>query len=536
MKIALFDKIANIKFKNPKIAKIIFGISVLIGIFFMAFKPPIDPDLFWHLKTGELIWTYQTFPQTDWYSYTMSGYQRAEFEWLSEVLMFLIWKISGFGGLTVFFTLVITATFGFFLPKSINGPFFVTHFLAMLGAFVSSLTFGARPQMFSLLGAALLFYIITRYKQNPKSQIFWLLPAIFLLWANLHGGFIYGIIFMAIFLGLEKFLIAQKKRRPDADWLKLYAPLDAAGWKNFFYSFAISLLLTFLNPYSWRVYQEIYKATVNTYDKNIIIEWLAPNFHTTEGLIFGFYVIFIFIILAMIKKIDLLSFALIPIFLFFAFQAGRNIPFFVIISLPFLVKSMEEFENIFSELLNKKFIAIALSGFLIIYLPLSAKSFDVIKTFNNNQELARQGEYPEKALQFLLSNPSYRDKNIFNNYGWGGYLIYNAKCQMTNDKKNSNQNQNAIVNLNSKNGKIECSPKVFIDGRMSYWQLPDRHILKDYIDASNIEDGWENILDKYRVEILFLDKKTSLAKALKFNNGWKNIHEDDLAVIYEKNE
>lgn len=512
----LLARLKNSAFKNPKTAKMLFAASVFIGIFFLALKPSTDPDLFWHLKTGELMWHYKTLPHTDWFSYTMSDYPRIDFEWLTEILMFLIWKAAGFGGLAVSFALIITAAFGYFIPEAIKDhPFFLTRFLAILGAFVSSLTFGSRPQMISILGISIIMFIITKYKRSDQGKIIWLLPLVFLFWANMHGGFIFGIGFMIIFLALENFLIKQKERAPGADWLKLYDPLAREKWKKTVYSFSVSVLLTFVNPYTWRVYQEIYKATADTYDKTIIMEWLAPNFHTAAGIDFGGYVIFVFIVLATIRKIDLLSFVLIPIVLFFAFQAGRNIPFFVIISLPFLAKSLAELENVFSSLLNKKLFAIAISGFLIFYLPVIGDAQDAIKTFNGGPEQAKIGGYPDKALQFLLNNPAYGEKNIFNDYGWGGYIIQNSKCKM-------------------KNEKLWCEPKVFIDGRMSYWKLANRHILKDYEDIEYLSAGWEKLIEKYNISIIFIDKKTFLANALKFNNNWKNIYEDDLAVIYEK--
>jgi hypothetical protein len=515
---SLLNRLKNSKFKNPKTAKILFAVAVFIGIFFLALKPSTDPDLFWHLKTGELMWQYGTIPHIDWFSYTMSDYPRINFEWLSEILMFLIWKAAGFGGLAVFFALVITAAFGYFIPESIeNHPFFLTRFLAIFGAFVSSLTFGSRPQMLSILGVSVMLFIIAKYRQNSQSKIVWFLPLLFLLWANMHGGFVFGIGFMMIFLALENFLIKQKERVPGAEWLKLYNPLARESWKKLFYSFLASLFLTLLNPYSWRLYREIYKAVSDTYDKNSIMEWLAPNFHTTEGIVFGFYVIFVFIILATIRKIDLLSFVFIPIVLFFAFQAGRNIPFFVIISIPFLAKSMAELENVFSDLLNKKLFAAAISGFLIFYLPLANNNAaSAIKTFNGGQKQAEAGGYPHDALRFLLDSPSYREKNMFNSYGWGGYIIGSSKCKV-------------------KSEKLWCEPKVFIDGRMSYWKLPDRHILKDYTDIEYVSDGWEKLIDKYDISIIFINKKMFLGNALKFNNDWKNIYEDDWAVIYEKN-
>jgi hypothetical protein len=504
----------------------------------MALQAPVDPDMFWHLKNGELMVQYQTFPHADWYSYTMSDYPYVDFEWLTEVLMFFIWKMSGYGGLSVIFALIITTTFGVLLPKSIiKAPYYLTYFLAFSGAYISAHTFGARPQVLSHFDVALLLYLIAKYNQNDQSKIVWSLPIIFLLWANLHGGFVIGIGFMIIYILLEKFLITQNKRFPGGEWLKLYNPLSPEAWKKLACSFALSLPLTFLNPYGWRMYYEAYKAITDTYDKSYIMEWLSPNFHNTEGFIFGFYVIFIFIALMIFKKIDLFSFVLIPLALFFAFQALRNIPFFTLIAVPFLANSMSDLENIFFDLMNKKFIAISTAILLIFFLPITNKTAAAVKTFNDPQAQAEKGEFPAEALNFLLNHPEYHNKNIYNFYAWGGYILHNAKCssfaspsQSASDDQGKASEDKQMTNDN----KIQCGPKVFIDGRMSYWILDDRQILKDYIEIENIHDGWEKLIDQYNIQIIFLNKKTVLARSLKFNNKWEKKYEDDIAIIYEK--
>jgi hypothetical protein len=267
------------------------------------------------------------------------------------------------------------------------------------------------------------------------------------------------------------------------------------------------------------------------------MEWLSPNFHSTEGFVFGFYVIFIFIALMIFKKIDLFSFVLIPIALFFAFQALRNIPFFALITVPFLAKSMSDLENIFFDLMNKKFIAIATAILLIFFLPAINKTADAVKTFNNPQKQAELGEYPAEALNFLSNHPEYRNKNIYNFYAWGGYMLHDAKCssfappsQSASDEQGKASEDKQMTN----DKKIQCEPKVFIDGRMSYWQLPERQILKDYVEIENIYEGWEKLINQYKIQIIFVNKKTVLARALKDDVAWKKIYEDKIAIIYEK--
>ncbi len=348
------------EFKNSETPKKLLKISSLIALFFLAFKAPLDPDLFWHLKTGELMWQYKIIPQTDWYSYTMSDFPWINHEWLTEIAMFKIKNVFGWLGLSCFFAFIIIFIFAWLVPKmSINPetkkyPFYASIILGFLGAVVSSLIFGIRPQVLSLLGIALIFYIIKKYQADNKSKIIYCLPVLFLLWANMHAGFILGLALLAIYLALDKNLSRPARQRPDADWVKLYRPLPPKSWKKLSWLALLSAITTFINPYGAKIYLEIFRTFSDTYGRNNIVEWLSPNFHNLEGIMFGLYLILIFIFISIVKKIDMLSFALLPFLMFFALQATRNIPLFVIISLPLLIRNMEGFEKIFASTMRKK--------------------------------------------------------------------------------------------------------------------------------------------------------------------------------------
>lgn len=544
----------NSEFKNPAIPKTIFGFAIFIAIFFLAFKAPADPDLFWHLKTGELMWQYKIIPHIDWYSHTMSDFSWIDHEWLTEILMFKIKDALGWAGLSVFFAAIITFIFTYLVPRiskkpgEKNYPFYITSLIALLGTAVSSSAFGARPQILALLGISLVFFVLKYYQLNesanrqnePNSaashgifrrhnKIIYALPVIFLLWANMHASFAIGIGLLIIYLLLDKYLSLAASRNPNANWLELYKPLPVPSWKKAAYVAILSLAATFINPYGPRIYIEIYRTFSDFYGTNAIIEWLSPNFHATEGMLFGFFVIFAFIILALIKKIDMLSFVLIPLFLFLAFQSARNIPLFVLIAMPFLIKSLNGFENAFTEIMRKKFILLGVSALLIIYPPYFSGIADTIKSFSDEEKLAEIGSFPKKAIDFLENYPAFYQKNIFNNYAWGGYMINSLKCKVESKKLNINSNER----INTKK-EMQCTPKVFIDGRMAHWKTDKHHILKDYAEIENLSEKYEELINEYRIKIIFTEKDGYLGRALVFNSQWKKIYSDDIAVIYEK--
>ncbi|HLN84240.1 MAG TPA: hypothetical protein VK355_11540, partial [Candidatus Binatia bacterium] len=78
-----------------------------LGLFTMAVRPLTDPDVWWHLRTGQLTLQNHSVFHTDPYSFTRFGQPWINHEWLSDVLLFGIYRLAGFGGLIVAFAAVV---------------------------------------------------------------------------------------------------------------------------------------------------------------------------------------------------------------------------------------------------------------------------------------------------------------------------------------------------------------------------------------------------------------------------------------------
>ena len=76
-----------------------------------AARPITDPDFWWHLRTGQYIVETRSIPYTDIFSSTRYGSEWVTHEWLSEVVMFLVFRLSGYALLILVFALVIAATY-----------------------------------------------------------------------------------------------------------------------------------------------------------------------------------------------------------------------------------------------------------------------------------------------------------------------------------------------------------------------------------------------------------------------------------------
>lgn len=448
-------------------------------IFFACFlsAPFNNSDFGWHLKTGELIIQEKQIPYSDLFSYSMPDYKWADYEYLFHIIIGIIYKFFGIYGISAFFGILNSFLFIFLFPKIgvyYNFPSPLRHIFGFLLFFILYPVGGARPAIFSWIFFILVFLII----QNQKKL--WILPGIFLIWANLHPSFPIGLILLAFFSGIE--------------FLK-----DGVS-KKIAFIFLLSVLATFINPYFYNLHLSILNVLMDSFAKLYILEWHPLNI----GEIFGFYyVIFAFMFFIVLyftrqEKEELPYVAASFLFFAYGFSSFRSAPFFMFISFSIIFDRLKNLVLIhdLNKFLNRKIIpAFILAVFTpVLFLKFYFAPFDI-------QE---NREYPAEAINFLKNN-IFSYNNILNYYDWGGYLIW----------------------------KIP-EKKVFIDGRMPEWKTDKTHILKEYVVIKDLKDGWDAKLAYYKIDTVFLPPDTPLINGLKITGSWKEVFYDKKSVILMK--
>jgi len=163
----------------------------------------VDPDFWWHLRTGEIIAS-SGLPQTDPFSWTAGGQPWTLHEWLSELIIYVTQASVGYGGSVALFSgVAVGAMCVMYSAARREGAGDRALMLLMFFASVMMLRFIAvRPQAFSWLLFAVFVAIIARRDRGEAAPI-WLLPPLMALWANLHLGFVYGLMVVALW-GVSK--------------------------------------------------------------------------------------------------------------------------------------------------------------------------------------------------------------------------------------------------------------------------------------------------------------------------------------------
>src|ERR1043166_3872220 len=189
-----------LRFFLPRIEYIL-----LIGVFWgiLANGPRIlnfDGDLPRHILTGNLILQTHRVSTTDIFSFRTTGLPSFPHEWLSQVIFAIAYDWLGLDGIVLLTALIIMLTWGIVYCQAIrkSNSFFLTLVMTMLGVGASQIHVLPRPHIFTYLLTAIWITLLDSMLEN-KTRGWWLLPVVMLLWVNMHGMFVLGILIWGIY-------------------------------------------------------------------------------------------------------------------------------------------------------------------------------------------------------------------------------------------------------------------------------------------------------------------------------------------------
>jgi len=428
---------------------LVLKVAVVFGLLLGISWYRLDPDFGWHLAAGNYIRAHG-IPAHDIFTYTARNFPWIDHEWGNDVIVSWLYQLGGYFVLCILYAaLWASALF-------VNGR----RSLKVLSlAAVAFLPYaGIRPIAWTVLGFALLLRFTSDKSRFPKLAI----PLIFIIWANLHGGFVIGLVYLAYLA------IARRSR----SWGLILL---------------LSIFATFINVYGPRLYVEIARTLFDRSLHSQISEWepfyiLGPSWPYIILWMSGFW-------LFSRKKIShWLRFD--TLLLVAGFSSSRNIPLFIVASLgntdAYLKKALgmipKRLDWPRKLVLGGLAIAVVISvgyGLKATYWPFAP----------------RESAYPVQAVAYLQTNAC--PGNLFNDYNYGGYLIW----------------------------KLPSEP-VYIDGRMPSWRAPDGiKYLDTYLQVIKNKTVRQQQFTKYNIRCALLRNTVTelkMAKQLK-SIGWRQV-------------
>ena len=475
---------------------------VIGATFILVLGPLVDPDLFWHLANGRWMLSTHTIPRTDPFSFTMSGKEWICHEWLTEIVMYSIYRGLGPVALMIAWAAVIAAAFGLVLLRCRTWPY-LGAICTLLAVLASAPILGVRPQMISLLLASLTLYIV------ESGVTLWTLVPISAVWANLHGGFFTGAALIGAYALGEAIdtLILHTQNQADGKRHIKQLTLTALGM-------AVASLL---NPYGVKLILYPFQTLASGAMRLHITEWLSPDFHKLAFQPLALFLLALVASLAFSPKRPSTTHLLMLLgSLYAALNSARHIPLFTLVAAPVLSEQLASVlpgRWAFQRVTNSG--KAATSGMpagsflprqqqkrfgiffaLVIVATLALGIVWRVRAVVAYNEAAQRSSYPVAATDALRQVDAAG--NLFNAYNWGGYLIWRGE-------------------------------KVFIDGRADlYGDAFFNQYSQLYYGQTRAADAFQ----RYDIRRVLIEAHSALATFLDGDSRWQRVYQDDQAVLF----
>src|ERR1700694_1489572 len=299
------------------------GVMIVILSLFVAGEQ--DPDFWWHLRIGRWMVENGRLPSTDIFTHTVPGHVWTDHEYLTEILIWLVYKATGGGGLAPAFGLLTWAAFWLIYRQVRRQPWVIVGIGLALGAIAGSPIWGPRAQMITFFLTCLELYWLQGYLSG-RSRAIQLFPLVMVLWANLHGGWVIGFVWLGVALVAELIGWAWDRENPaHRAHVRLLAIITAA-----------SVVAVAATPHGLSLYPYPFQTQGSVAQQRLIVEWFSPDFHQVYLRPFE-AMIFLVVIGFALNRPSLYELLLAVVALGLALQSVRNVALFVAVATPVMI-------------------------------------------------------------------------------------------------------------------------------------------------------------------------------------------------------
>ena len=494
---------------------VLLKVLLFTAIFSLAAVPPLDPDLWWHLANGRLMLALGGWPHLDVYSFSAAGQPWIVHEWLADLGMFAAYRLGGLPLLVALFAVVVTAAAIclFFLLKWSGLHPTAAVVLTLIGSLAGSTAWGARPQLLNLLFAGILMCGLHAYRRGSMAA--WYLAPLLWLWANVHSGFLVGLIIACLFAAGE----AIDKFRGTGGMTR--RRLTTLAW-----AIAAGLGLCLLNPYGIQTILFPLGTLTSPLIQGNIQEWASPDFHSMPGILFEATLFTLLLGLATRRVRAPTSEWLIGLaLLYLALASQRHVPLFIVGAAPLIGRSAQAVLELAGSMLQAmprrpaaqaalvaslgrpgKPNPVLLGALNLVLLLVVAFGMVAYRAVPNLQPAAQAAAIssvlPVDAVDSLLALK--RPLRLFNYYDYGGYALWRL---------------------------YPSGGRVFIDGRVEVY---GPRIFSQYLAVNYLAGGWPEVLRHYRPDAVMLPSNHPLVSLLLRDAGWQVLRKDRVATLFTR--
>jgi hypothetical protein len=485
----------------PRLGEVFFAAIFAAAIALGPQMMNVDGDLGRHLTLGDYILDARVIPTEDVFSFSKLGDPLTPHEWLADVIFSLSYRMAGLDGVVWLTAFVLAVSFWLIYRHSVSLSNMSVLALigGILGAFAGSLHWLTRPHIFTILFTAIWTIELEKVRIGLRKS--WIIfPILMVIWANLHGAFIAGLVIW----GLVLFGELMEKRR---DWNQLRALI----WIG-----PASILASIFNPDGLGIWKTGLGFLGNQYLVSHTAEYLPPDFQNPA--FWPFLLVLGLSILLLGLNQGRMKFAhifLLGSWTVMALYSARNIPLYIVVAMPILcelgARTLKDSRDlgIAARFLNFQdrlsFTERGIKGGFIASLIVIFSLVLLVNGYrldfrNTGNEFSRE-VFPVQAVDWMKENPV--TGNGFNHFPWGGYLLY----------------------------RLWPDQLVFIDGQTDFY---GEELTREYERVITMQPGWQEILVKHEISWVLVPGDTPLASYLGDQANWDTSYSDQTAKLFIK--
>ncbi len=499
-------KISRVK-RNlaPSIADILFLVVAPITAVTRTIKlTHSDGDLAAHIRMGQVILDTGKIPAQSLASFTATNDPLVAHAWLSEILLATLYSVGGLALVSVVTGIIVATTHAgvalFLRSRGVDARWALA--AAFISLAVSSTHWLARPHMFSILGVAITIWIL----ESGSSHKWRYVAPLFVVWANLHGGWLYGlVIILGYVIGSRIEVVLDADQRDE--WLKVFRVNLVA--------LLVACLATLVTPFTladpagFDLHREVFSGATSSALASQMGEFMSPNFQAAAPLpFFGALLLTVALLAVTRRRMSAPHLIVLVMSLFFALRSFRNMALFGVSAWPLVALHVARAwpahrRNfpLFGEIarIDKS----ARPGLYAAPVALMLIAIGLNSGSAFGSQIIRRDFSPkvfpvEAVARLKAASASGR---IFEAWEWGGYIMYAWPS-----------------------ARLLVDPLKFNDSTVSAFTKID-----------SARPGWQEEIRRLNIETVIIHPDTPLSDGLERDSGWTKWYQDSTAVVFRSN-
>jgi hypothetical protein len=454
----------------------------------------LDPDIWWHMATGRWILQHHALPVTDPFSMYGATREWLVYSWAFDVGVDTLFARFGLVGIFLLHVAVhvLVAVALYHLVKSLLPDFWRAVTLTAVSLYAISHIYAPRPGMATVLFTIFELGILLAVRRGESAKKLWLLPLIFVAWANIHIQFVYGLGLLGVF-AFEPVVMRVLRLASEEEIREAFARA-----KYFWAALGGCLLATFVNPYGPKLYSTVIEYMHQPKSYSLVVELKAMTFRQPEHYVAAFLALGAAMAIGWRRERRPLWWMLLAIAAFVAFRSVKEIWFLSVIAACAIADGWAASTIVRAKIAaarevwrNRVFVG---AGVLAVLL-LAYRNNDV-----SNDWIAMQvaGSFPEAAVGYIEKH--HLPGPLYNDFTWGGYLIWRLpQMRVANDGR---------TNVHG-DARVEQDSKVW-----------------------NGKPGWDSDPELAAANLIVADKKYALTELLRKDGRFRLVFEDKDAAVF----